>query len=112
MAFIHRALLSSGGKISSPLAGKQNQQPQFWRRYSRTIGVSSSSSNGTTPFYSPTLTEKRVGEGGRGGRSSEAGLKVAVFGASGFLGNYVGAQLGTYAKCWFIYKKSLQFEFH
>lgn len=47
------------------------------------------------PFYMPTLTEKRVGEGGRGGRASEAGVKVALFGASGFLGNYVTAQLGT-----------------
>lgn len=45
-------------------------------------------------FYSPTLTERRVGEAGTGGRNSEAGLKVAVFGASGFLGSYVCAELG------------------
>jgi hypothetical protein len=40
------------------------------------------------------MTEKRVGEGGRGGRASEAGVKVALFGGSGFLGNYVSANLG------------------
>ena len=48
-----------------------------------------------TPFYSPSLTEKRFGEAGRGGRSSEAGCKVAVFGGSGFLGGFVCAELGT-----------------
>jgi hypothetical protein len=48
-----------------------------------------------TAPYSPTTTEARVGEMGTGGRSSEAGLKVALFGASGFLGNYVCGELGT-----------------
>lgn len=47
-------------------------------------------------YYSPTLVEKRVGEAGPGGRSSEAALKVAVFGASGFLGNAVCAELGRF----------------
>lgn len=51
----------------------------------------------STTAYSPTLTEARVGEMGTGGRSSEAGLKVALFGASGFLGNYVCGELGTLA---------------
>lgn len=45
-------------------------------------------------FYSPTLVERRQGEAGRGGRCSEAGVKVALFGASGFLGQYVCAELG------------------
>jgi hypothetical protein len=49
-----------------------------------------------TPFYSPTLTHKRAGEAGRGGRSSEAACKVAVFGGSGFLGGFLCAELGTY----------------
>jgi hypothetical protein len=48
-----------------------------------------------TPYYSPTLTDKRPGEGGRGGRSSEADCKVAVFGGSGFLGRFLSAELGT-----------------
>ena len=47
------------------------------------------------PFYSPTLAEKRVGQGGKGGRTSEAGIKVAVFGGSGFLGTHVCGELGT-----------------
>jgi hypothetical protein len=47
------------------------------------------------PFYTPTLVEKRDGEMGTGGRNSNAGVKVALFGASGFLGTYVCAELGT-----------------
>lgn len=49
----------------------------------------------TTPYFKPSLVETRKGEAGRGGRSSEAGCKVAVFGASGFLGKHVCAELGT-----------------
>jgi hypothetical protein len=45
--------------------------------------------------YKPTLTNRRSGEWGIGGRGSDAGLKVAVFGASGFLGSYVCSELGT-----------------
>jgi hypothetical protein len=46
--------------------------------------------------YNPLMVEKREGEMGTGGRSSEAGLKVAVFGGSGFLGHYVCGELGMY----------------
>jgi hypothetical protein len=48
----------------------------------------------TLSTYMPTMVEKREGEKGVGGRSSEAGLKVAVFGGSGFLGHYVCGELG------------------
>ncbi|KAL7525166.1 hypothetical protein ACHAXR_000885, partial [Thalassiosira sp. AJA248-18] len=37
----------------------------------------------------PRITERRPNEYGRGGRASDAGVKVAVFGATGFLGRYV-----------------------
>jgi NADH dehydrogenase (ubiquinone) 1 alpha subcomplex subunit 9 len=43
----------------------------------------------------PRITERRVDETGPGGRASDAGLKVAVFGASGMLGRYVCTHLGT-----------------
>ena len=46
-------------------------------------------------YYAPTLVSRRVGEAGTGGRSSEQDLKVAVFGASGVLGGYLCAELGT-----------------
>jgi len=49
----------------------------------------------TTPYFKPTLVDTRKGEAGRGGRSSEAGCKVAIFGASGFLGKHLCAELGT-----------------
>ena len=42
----------------------------------------------------PRITERRPDETGRGGRASDAGVKVAVFGATGFLGRYVCSGLG------------------
>jgi len=42
----------------------------------------------------PRITERRRSEVGRGGRASDAGIKVAVFGATGFLGRYVCSGLG------------------
>lgn len=44
--------------------------------------------------YVPTLTERREGEAGKGGRMTEAGLRVAIFGAGGFVGRYLCAHLG------------------
>lgn len=41
------------------------------------------------------ILERRDGETGSGGRNSNAGVKVAVFGASSFLGRYVCGNLGT-----------------
>ena len=52
-----------------------------------------SSSSTTTPDL-PRITERRATETGRGGRASDAGIKVAVFGATGFLGRYVCSGLG------------------
>merc|ERR1719203_2768640 len=43
----------------------------------------------------PRVTERRPDETGRGGRASDAGVKVCVFGATGFLGRYVCGGLGT-----------------
>ena len=42
----------------------------------------------------PRITERRPEETGRGGRASDAGVKVCVFGATGFLGRYVTSGLG------------------
>jgi hypothetical protein len=44
----------------------------------------------------PRITDRRENEVGPGGRGSDAGLKVAIFGASGLLGRYVCAHLGRY----------------
>lgn len=45
--------------------------------------------------YVPRVTERRFDEAGPGGRSSNAGITVAVFGAGGFLGRYLCSNLGT-----------------
>jgi hypothetical protein len=47
----------------------------------------------TEPFL-PRITDRRIKEEGAGGRSTNAGVKVAVFGATGFLGKHVCYQLG------------------
>ena len=54
----------------------------------------------------PRITERRPSETGRGGRASDAGVKVALFGATGFLGRYVSSGLGEsyyYYFLWIIY---------
>ena len=48
----------------------------------------------STSLDLPRITERRPNETGRGGRASDAGVKVAVFGATGFLGRYVCSGLG------------------
>lgn len=50
---------------------------------------------GTTDL--PRVTDRRPTETGRGGRASDAGVKVAVFGATGFLGRYVCSHLGKFS---------------
>lgn len=45
--------------------------------------------------FLPRITERRVQEEGPGGRASNAGLKFAIFGGTGFLGKHVCNQLGT-----------------
>lgn len=55
---------------------------------------SSSSSSSPKPIV-PRIVDRRSDEIGPGGRGSDAGLKVCVFGASGLLGRYVCYHLGT-----------------
>ena len=50
-------------------------------------------SSSSEPFL-PRITERRLNEQGAGGRSTNAGVKVAIFGATGFLGKHVCNQLG------------------
>lgn len=44
--------------------------------------------------YLPRITDRRLQEQGPGGRASNAGIRVAIFGATGFLGKHVCNQLG------------------
>jgi hypothetical protein len=62
----------------------------------RSLSTASASPKKQLPlFYDPKLVDRREGERGTGGRGSNAGVKVALFGASGVLGNYVCGELGT-----------------
>jgi hypothetical protein len=101
-AFCRRATTSNIVATSSTY-GRCSPRQLFYKRNdtptTTTAAVvrataSSNFSTDTVPFYSPLLTEKRSGEAGRGGRSSEAACKVAVFGGSGFLGTFVCGELG------------------
>mmetsp|Transcript_31578 Transcript_31578/g.46598 ORF Transcript_31578/g.46598 Transcript_31578/m.46598 type:complete len:386 (-) Transcript_31578:1059-2216(-) len=58
----------------------------------------------------PRITERRSNEAGPGGRASDAGLKVAVFGATGFLGRYVCSELGTNGVLGYIANRGDEFE--
>jgi len=58
----------------------------------------------------PRVTERRENEAGPGGRSSNAGVTVAVFGASGFLGRYVCANCGTNAVKTYVGNRGDEFE--
>eukprot|EP00542_Grammatophora_oceanica_P000748 CAMPEP_0194069954 /NCGR_PEP_ID=MMETSP0009_2-20130614/87917_1 /TAXON_ID=210454 /ORGANISM="Grammatophora oceanica, Strain CCMP 410" /LENGTH=389 /DNA_ID=CAMNT_0038723181 /DNA_START=622 /DNA_END=1791 /DNA_ORIENTATION=+ len=48
----------------------------------------------STQTVLPRVVERRANEAGPGGRASNADLKVAIFGATGFLGRYVCSELG------------------
>lgn len=46
--------------------------------------------------YVGRVPQRRDNEAGPGGRASDADVKVAIFGAGGFLGRYVCCQLGRF----------------
>mmetsp|Transcript_26349 Transcript_26349/g.39059 ORF Transcript_26349/g.39059 Transcript_26349/m.39059 type:complete len:403 (+) Transcript_26349:124-1332(+) len=71
---------------------------------SSTAGISKRS------IYIPRVTERRAGEGGPGGRHSDAGVKVAVFGSGGFLGNYLCYNNGTNGVKTYIGNRGDEFE--
>mmetsp|Transcript_7196 Transcript_7196/g.10311 ORF Transcript_7196/g.10311 Transcript_7196/m.10311 type:complete len:107 (+) Transcript_7196:56-376(+) len=56
----------------------------------------------------PRIVDRRINETGPGGRASDAGLKVAVFGATGLLGRYVCCHLGAFDSPFYLFNsKSL-----
>ncbi|KAL7506576.1 hypothetical protein ACHAXN_005749 [Cyclotella atomus] len=59
----------------------------------------------------PRITERRPEETGRGGRASDAGVKVCVFGATGFLGRYVTSGLGTNGTMTYIGSRTDEFAY-
>ena len=70
------------------------------RGSSTSISISCAAANNNTRAFAtdlPRVTDRRPTETGRGGRASDAGVKVAVFGATGFLGRYVCSHLGKFS---------------
>lgn len=67
------------------------------RDYAAIRGLSTTTVGATLDL--PRITERRANETGRGGRASDAGVKVCVFGATGFLGRYVCSGLGEFYNC-------------
>jgi len=59
----------------------------------RSVRIQGRRALSTEPFL-PKITDRRLKEEGAGGRSSNAGIRVAVFGATGFLGKHLCHQLG------------------
>jgi len=59
----------------------------------------------------PRVTERRPNETGRGGKASDAGVKVALFGATGFLGRYVCSGLGANGVMTYIGSRTTEFEY-
>mmetsp|Transcript_1350 Transcript_1350/g.2993 ORF Transcript_1350/g.2993 Transcript_1350/m.2993 type:complete len:416 (-) Transcript_1350:99-1346(-) len=60
----------------------------------RPLNVSSALFSSSSEPFLPRITDRRLNEQGAGGRSTNAGVKVAIFGATGFLGKHVCNQLG------------------
>mmetsp|Transcript_24758 Transcript_24758/g.42135 ORF Transcript_24758/g.42135 Transcript_24758/m.42135 type:complete len:386 (-) Transcript_24758:534-1691(-) len=58
----------------------------------------------------PRITERRATEVGPGGRTSDAGVRVAIFGATGFMGRYVCSMLGANGALAYIANRGDEFE--
>ena len=74
------------------------RRPSFWNaspRYAVATADGGARSFGSSGVPAvPRIAERRPDETGRGGRASDGGVKVCVFGATGFLGRYVASGLG------------------
>jgi len=69
------------------------------RAFTSTSSISKNIAPDDKPdLFLPRITERRVNEGGPGGRQSNADLRVAIFGATGFIGKHLCHQLGTFHK--------------
>ncbi|KAL7579495.1 hypothetical protein ACA910_007872 [Epithemia clementina (nom. ined.)] len=64
-------------------------------RHGAKLALVRNASSAPPAKYSPKMTESRPSEVGHGGAASDKGIKVACFGASGFLGKYVAGELGS-----------------
>jgi len=91
------------------------RRPSFWNaspRYAVATADGGARSFGSSGVPAvPRIAERRPDETGRGGRASDGGVKVCVFGATGFLGRYVASGLGTNGVLAYIGCRGDEFEY-
>lgn len=92
---------------SSP-GGRGGPSPSVATATATTTTASSRSFSSAVDL--PRVTERRPDETGRGGRASDAGVKVCVFGATGYLGRYVCSGLGANGVMTYIGSRGDDFE--
>ena len=81
------------------LAQRRSIGTRSHRAFTSTSSISKNIAPDDKPdLFLPRITERRVNEGGPGGRQSNADLRVAIFGATGFIGKHLCHQLGTFHK--------------
>ena len=81
------------------LAHRRSIGTRSHRAFTSTSSISKNIAPDDKPdLFLPRITERRVNEGGPGGRQSNADLRVAIFGATGFIGKHLCHQLGTFHK--------------
>ena len=96
LANIHTIPINNPSDPPTNFHNTKMQASRLITASTRTLSRRQPLSTTTTAPVVPRILDRRENETGPGGRGSDAGLKVAVFGASGFLGRYVCSHLGEF----------------
>mmetsp|Transcript_32446 Transcript_32446/g.62082 ORF Transcript_32446/g.62082 Transcript_32446/m.62082 type:complete len:420 (-) Transcript_32446:258-1517(-) len=111
---LHTALRSSRASASASRATTTTAAAaaaSCTRGISATAAPTNDARVSTSGMTLPRVTERRPDETGRGGKASDAGVKVCVFGATGFLGRYVCSGLGSNGVLTYIGSRGDEFEY-
>ena len=84
-----------GRTAAARLAQRRSVASRFCRAFTSTNSTAAPPGDDKPDLFMPRITERRLNEGGPGGRQSNADLRVAIFGATGFVGKHLCHQLGT-----------------
>ncbi len=85
-----------GRTAAARLAQRRPIASRTCRAFTSTNSTPAPPGDDKPDLFMPRITERRLNEGGPGGRQSNSDLRVAIFGATGFLGKHLCHQLGTY----------------